>query len=137
MVCFRTLVCASTHDRCVPTTPIRFSKCHLRPAAALTHGFFDPDLRTHFGKADALRLSGGAVRVRRLASVSVIIIGLGVMVALPLVVLELVAPRVHPLDRVVSVTDPSEQHHAYTCIAGALSTCFEPFDQDPDMVPKP
>jgi len=75
--------------------------------------------------------------VRRLASVSVIIIGLGVMVALPLVVLELVAPRVHPLDRVVSVTDPSEQHHAYTCIAGALSTCFEPFDQDPDMVPKP
>ena len=59
--------------------------------------------------------------MRRLASVSVIIIGLGVMVALPLVVLELVAPRVHPLDRVMSVTDPSEQHHAYTCIAGALS----------------
>jgi hypothetical protein len=75
--------------------------------------------------------------VRRLASVSVIIIGLGVMVALPLLVLELVTQRVHSLDRVVSVTGPSEQQLVYTCIAGTLSTCFVPFDQDPDTVPKP
>jgi hypothetical protein len=75
--------------------------------------------------------------VRRPARVSVIIIGLGVIVALPLLVLELVTERVHSLDRVVSVTDPSEQHLVYTCIAGALSTCFVPFDQDPDAVPNP
>jgi hypothetical protein len=75
--------------------------------------------------------------VRRLASVSIIIIGLGVMVALPLLVLELVTPRVHSLDRVVSVAGSSEQHLAYICIAGVLSTCFVPFDQDPDTVPKP
>ena len=75
--------------------------------------------------------------MRRLARVSVIIIGLGVVVALPLLVLELVTQRVHSLDRVVSVTDPSEQHLVYTCIAGALSTCFVPFDQDPDTVPNP
>ena len=75
--------------------------------------------------------------MRRLASVSVIVIGLGVMVALPLLVLELVAPRVHSLYRVVSVTGQTEQHLAYICIAGVLSTCFVPFDQDPDTVPKP
>ena len=75
--------------------------------------------------------------MRRLASVSIIIIGLGVMVALPLLVLELVAPRVHSLYRVVSVTGQTEQHLVYTCIAGVLSTCFVPFDQDPDTVPKP
>jgi len=69
--------------------------------------------------------------------VSIIIIGLGVMVALPLLVLELVAPRVHSLYRVVSVTGQTEQHLVYTCIAGVLSTCFVPFDQDPDTVPKP
>ena len=75
--------------------------------------------------------------MRRLASVSVIIIGLGVVVALPLFALELVTPRAHSLDRVVSVTGSSEQHLVYTCVAGALSTCFVPFDQDPDTVPKP
>ena len=75
--------------------------------------------------------------MRRLASVSVTIIGLGVMVALPLLVLELVTPRVHSLDRVVSVTGSSEQHLVYICIAGALSTCFVPLGQDPDTVPKP
>ena len=75
--------------------------------------------------------------MRRLASVSVIVIGLGVMVALPLLVLELVAPRVHSLYRVVSATGQSEQHLVYTCTAGVLSTCFVPFDQDPDTVPKP
>jgi hypothetical protein len=54
-----------------------------------------------------------------------------------LLVLELVTPRVHSLDRVVSVAGSSEQHLAYICIAGVLSTCFVPFDQDPDTVPKP
>ena len=75
--------------------------------------------------------------MRRLASMSVIIIGLGVLVTLPMLALELVTQRVHSFARVVSVTGPSEQHLVYTCIAGALSACFVPFDQDPDTVPKP
>ena len=75
--------------------------------------------------------------MRRLASVSVIIIALGVMVTLPLLVLELVTQRVHCVDRVVSVIGPSGQRLVCACISGVLSTCFEPFDQYPDTVPKP
>jgi hypothetical protein len=67
--------------------------------------------------------------------VSVIIIGLGVMVALPLLVLELVTPRVHCFYRVGSVVGPSGQRLVCACIDSVLSTCFEPFDQDLDTAP--
>ena len=73
----------------------------------------------------------------RLARVSVIIIGLGVVVTLPLLVLELVAQRVHCGYSVVSVIGPSGQHLVCACINGVLSTCFEPFDQDPATRPRP
>jgi hypothetical protein len=67
--------------------------------------------------------------------VSVIIIGLGVVVTLPLLVLELVAQRVHCFYRVGSVVGPSGRRLVCACIDSVLSTCFEPFDQDLNTAP--
>jgi len=69
--------------------------------------------------------------------VSVIIIGLGVVVTLPLLVLELVAQRVQCVYSVVGVIGPRGQRLVCACINGVLSTCFEPFDQDPATGPRP
>jgi len=69
--------------------------------------------------------------VSSFARVSVIILGLGLVVVPPLLVLELVAQRVHCGYSVVSVISPSGQRLVCACIKGALSSCFEPFDQDP------
>jgi len=106
------------------------------PCVARNRGFSTRLLGLHFGKADALNPSGGAGRVRRLAWVVVIIIGLGVAVVLPLLTLG-VQRGVHCGARVVSASGPSGQRLQCICLEGVLATCFEPFDQDPDAVPRP
>ncbi len=123
--------CVSTRPTCVHTHTDPVLHCHLSLWEGATTLILGAPSRLHFGTADALRQSGGAGRVSRFARVSVIILGLGVVVILLLLMLELTAQRVHCVYSVVSVIGPIGQRLVCACISGVLSSCFEPFDQDP------